>query len=386
MAGIKITPFRVDVPQAALDDLRDRLDRALWPSVLPGTGDAYGVPEDQVRGLLRYWREEFDWRAFEARINAFPQFTTEIDGETIHFLHVRSDRQDATPLVLTHGWPGSVVEFLDVIEPLTAPPAGEPAFHLVVPSLPGIGFGGPTRTPGWGLDRTARAWVELMHRLGYERYLAGGNDGGSMLSPLIGRLDPEAVLGVHVTQLYSFPSGDPAEFADLSAEDQAALGRLQWFQDRKSAFNVLSSQQPQTLAFALADSPLGLLAWNAQLFAAAEDPEFVLANIATYWLTGTGSSAIRFYYETAHADEPPQGPTTVPTGLAMFGADFRSVRRFAERDHANIVSWNAYDLVDPDPTSRDAGDHYAAHQHTEVWLADLRAFVAALSAVSPNRA
>jgi hypothetical protein len=183
---------------------------------------------------------------------------------------------------------------------------------------------------------------------------------------------------VHVTQLYSFPSGDPAEFADLSADDQAALGRLQWFQDTKSAFNVLCSQQPQTLAYALADSPLGLLAWNAQLFSATEDPEFVLANVATYWFTGTGSSAIRFYYEAAHVDRAAEGPTTVPIGLAMFGADFRSVRRFAERDHASIVSWNAYDLLDPEPQSRDAGDHYAAHQHTDTWLADLRAFATAL--------
>jgi pimeloyl-ACP methyl ester carboxylesterase len=376
MTGTEITPFRVDVAQSALDDLRARLGRAIWPSTLPGTGDRYGVPEDQVRALATYWLEEFDWRAFEARINEHPQFTTEIDGQTVHFLHVRSDRPDATPLVLTHGWPGSVVEFLDVVEPLTAPPAGEPAFHLVIPSLPGIGFGGPTTTPGWGVDRTARAWVELMHRLGYDRYLAGGNDGGSMISPVMGRLDPDGVIGVHVTQLYSFPSGDPAEFADLSAEDQGALARLQWFQDMKSAFNVLSSQQPQTLAYALADSPLGLLAWNAQLFGAAEDPEFVLANVATYWFTGTGGSAIRFYYEAAHVDERYAEPTTAPTGLAMFGADFQSVRRFAERDHANIVSWNAYDLVAPDPDSRDAGDHYAPHQHTDVWLADLRAFSA----------
>src|SRR3954451_9987963 len=374
MTGTDITPFRVDVPQSALDDLRERLGRAICASVLPGTGDRYGVPEDQVRALATYWLEEFDWRAFEARINKHPQFTTEIDGETIHFLHVRSDRLDATPLVLTHGWPGSVVEFLDVVEPLTAPPAGEPAFHLVIPSLPGIGFGGPTTTPGWGVDRTARAWVELMHRLGYHRYLAGGNDGGSMISPVMGRLDPDGVLGVHVTQIYSFPSGDPAEFADLSADDQAALARLQWFQDTKSAFNVLSSQQPQTLAYALADSPLGLLAWNGQLFSATEDPEFVLSNIATYWFTGTASSATRFYYESAHADQDPEGPSTMPLGLAMFGGDFRSVRRSAERDHAAIVSWNAYDLVDPDFESRDARDHYAAHQHTDTWLADLRAF------------
>jgi epoxide hydrolase len=376
--GTDITPFRVDVPQVALDEVADRLRRAIRPSVLPGTGDRYGVPADQVEALARYWLEEFDWRAVEARINAFPQFTTEIDGQRIHFLHVRSERPDAVPLVLTHGWPGSVFEFLDVVGPLTAPPADQPAFHLVVPSLPGIGFGGPTTEPGWGVDRTARAWVELMHRLGYRRYLAGGNDGGSMISPQMSRIDPDGVLGVHVTQVYSFPTGDPAEFEGLGPDDYAALARLQWFQDVKSAFNVLSSQQPQTLAYALADSPLGLLAWNAQLFAADEDPEFVLSNIATYWFTGTGGSSIRFYYEAAHADEQPAGPTTVPLGLAMFGGDFQSVRPFAERDHANIVSWNAYDLVAPDPDSRDSRDHYAAHQHTDTWVADLRAFVGLL--------
>ncbi|MCO1655271.1 epoxide hydrolase family protein [Pseudonocardia humida] len=380
MTGTEITPFRVDVPQAALDDLADRLRRAIRPSVLPGTGDRYGVPADQVEALAAHWLEKFDWRAVEARINAFPQFTTEIDGERIHFLHVRSARQDATPLVLTHGWPGSVFEFLGVVEPLTAPAADQPAFHVVIPSLPGVGFSGPTTTPGWGVDRTARAWVELMHRLGYDRYLAAGSDTGSMISPQMGRIDPDGVLGVHVAQVYSFPSGDPAEFEGLTPEDYAGLARMQWFQDTKSAFNVLSSQQPQTLAYALADSPLGLLAWNAQLFAADEDPDFVLSNIATYWFTGTASSSIRFYYEAAHADEPPTGPTTVPLGLAMFGGDFHSVRRFAERDHSRIVSWNAYDMVAPDPDSRDPRDHYAAHQHTDTWLVDLRAFVGLLPA------
>ena len=324
----------MDIPQAALDDLAGRLRRTQWPDELPGATGSYGMTTARVRDLAGYWLDGFDWRAVEARLNSYPQFVTDIDGEHIHFLHVRSARADATPLLLTHGWPGSVLEYLDLIAPLTEPadPA-MPAFHLVIPSLPGFGFSGPTRSPGWDRYRTARAWAELMHRLGYERYGAVGNDAGSMISPEVGRMDPEHVIGVHVTQLFSFPSGDPAEFEGLSEADQAALGHLQWFYDSKFSFNALHSQQPQTLAFALADSPVGLLAWNAQLFGESLDRDFVVANVALYWLTGTSGSAIRFYYEDAHAGGTPDGPTTAPTGLAMFAGDFQSIRRFAERDH-----------------------------------------------------
>ncbi|MFF1608985.1 TIGR03086 family metal-binding protein [Amycolatopsis sp. NPDC058278] len=371
-----LRPFRVEIPQPALDDLQNRLRGALWPEELPAE---YGVTNERVRALAEYWLEKFDWRAFEARLNAHPQFVTEIDGETIHFLHVRSSREDATPLVLTHGWPGSIVEYLDVIGPLTEPAsADEPAFHLVIPSLPGFGFSGPTRSAGWGTQRTAAAWTELMSRLGYEKYGAVGNDAGSMISPEIGRLAPEKVIGVHVTQLFAFPSGDPAEMADLSEADQAALAHLQWFYENMFSFNTLHSQQPHTLAFALADSPLGLLAWNAQLFGEHLDPEFVLANVALYWLTRTGGSSIRFYYEDAHTTSHPEGPTTVPTGLAMFAGDFQSIRRFAERDHANIVSWNSYDVAASSGGPRDAAGHYAAHEATDVLVADIRRFFAGL--------
>jgi uncharacterized protein (TIGR03086 family) len=370
-------PFRADVPQSALDDLQGRLRRALWPDDLPA---AYGVTNERIRALAEYWLTEFDWRAFEARLNAHPQFRTEIDGETIHFLHVRSSRADATPLVLTHGWPGSVVEYLDVIGPLTEPESPEsPAFHLVIPSLPGFGFSGPTKSAGWNKYRTAAAWAELMSRLGYESYGAAGNDAGSMISPEIGRLAPEKVVGVHVTQLFSFPSGDPSEMADLSEADQAGLAHLQWFYENMFSFNQLHSQQPHTLAFALADSPLGLLAWNAQLFGEHLDADFVLANVALYWLTGTGGSSIRFYYEDAHTTSHPEGPTTVPTGLAMFKGDFQSIRRFAERDHANIVSWNSYDVATETGGPRDAAGHYAAHEAPAVLVADLRRFFAGLT-------
>ncbi|MDG4785309.1 epoxide hydrolase [Micromonospora sp. WMMD1102] len=377
MTGTAIRPFRVEIPQTDLDDLAARLARTNWPAELPGTGDTYGMGADRVRGLVERWRGGFDWRAVEARLNAYPQFVTEIDGEQIHFLHVRSSRPDATPLVLTHGWPGSVLEYLDVIAPLTEPADPDaPAFHVVVPSLPGFGFSGPTRSAGWNRYRTARAWAELMNRLGYASYGAVGNDAGSMVAPELGRIDQEHVLGVHVTQLFSFPSGDPAEFADLSEADQAALKHLQWFYENKFSFNQVHSQQPQTLAFGLADSPVGLLAWNAQLFDESLDVDFVLANVSLYWCTGTAASAIRFYWEEAHAEQPATGPTTVPTALAMFPGDFQSIRRFAERDHSNIVRWTAYEA---DVEGRgDVGGHYAAHQATEVLVADIQEFFASL--------
>jgi pimeloyl-ACP methyl ester carboxylesterase len=293
---------------------------------------------------------------------------------------VPSSRADATPLLLTHGWPGSIVEYLDVIAPLTEPAsADQPAFHLVIPSLPGFGFSGPTRSTGWNQSRTARAWAELMRRLGYDRYGAVGNDAGSMISPELGRIDREHVIGVHVTQLFSFPTGDPAEFAGLTETDLAALDHLKWFYDTMFSFNVLHSQQPQTLAFALADSPVGLLAWNAQLFGESLDPDFILANVAIYWLTGTSGSAIRFYYEDAHTEQQPKEPTTAPTGLAMFAGDFQSIRPFAERDHSNIVSWNSYDPGLPTGGSRDAGGHYAAHEATDLLVGDIRQFFASLS-------
>ena len=233
VADAAIRPFRIAVPQAALDDLRDRLARTRWPDELPGVGWDYGVPVGYVKELVDHWRTGYDWRGWEARLNAYPQFTTTIDGQTIHFLHVRSPEPDATPLILTHGWPGSIVEYLDVIGPLSDPRAhdGDPgdASHLVIPSLPGYGFSGPTRETGWNRYRTARAWATLMDRLGYTRYGAVGNDAGSMISSELGRIDPEHVVGVHVTQIFSFPSGDPAELADLTPEEQRELETLQWF-------------------------------------------------------------------------------------------------------------------------------------------------------------
>jgi pimeloyl-ACP methyl ester carboxylesterase len=367
-----IEPFTARTPQADLDDLQQRLATTRWAPEQPAGRDegAYGFPLSRLRRLVSRW-QDFDWRRQEDRLNAYPQFRTVIDGQPVHFLHVRSAVPGALPVVLSHGWPGSVFEYLDLIGPLTDPVAygGEPAdaFHVVLPSLPGYGFSGPALAPGWGTRRIAAAWAELMAQLGYERYGAIGNDAGSMISPELGRIEPERVAGVHVTQLFSFPSGDPGELADLDREEQEAMSVLNWFWQHKGAFNVLQGQQPQTLAHALADSPTGLLAWNGQLFDEALDDEFILANVSLYWLTGTAGTSIRHYYEDTHAAAaPPPGPTTVPVGLAAAAdGDFRSIRRFAERDHARITSWTEL----PGVTG-----HYSAHTHPDQLAADIRSF------------
>jgi pimeloyl-ACP methyl ester carboxylesterase len=364
-----VQPFRIDVPQADLDDLGDRLARTRWPDELEGAEWAYGVPLGHMRDLVDHWLTTYDWRAHEARINAHPQFTTTIDGQRIHLVHVRSPEPDALPLIATHGWPMSVVEYLGLIAPLTDPRShgGDPAdaFHLVLPSVPGVGFGGPTLSPGWTTQRIARTWATLMDRLGYDRYGAHGNDGGSMVSPELGRIEPERTVGVHVTQLFSFPSGDPSEFADLSEEDQAALAFLEQFAGGGGlAYNAYQSAQPQTLAYALQDSPTGWLAWVSQLFRTWTDRDYVITNAAIYWLTGTIGSSIRRYYEDAHDQEQPSGPTTVPTGVAIFAEDFQTVRRLAERDHANIVHWSRFDR----------GSHFAPYDAADLLLPDIRAF------------
>jgi pimeloyl-ACP methyl ester carboxylesterase len=374
-----IRPYRIEIPQADLDDLQDRLARTRWANELPpepnpvkapnspvAAGWEYGIPLDYAKRLVAYWRDGYDWRAWEARLNAYPQFTTEIDGQHIHFVHVRSPEPDATPLILTHGWPSSCVEYLDLIEPLSNPRehGGEAAdaFHVVIPDMPGFAFSGPTKEPGWTIFRVATAWVELMRRLGYERYGAHGNDGGSQVSPEMGRIAPEHVIGVHVTQVFSFPSGDPAEFERLSAEDMRRLEFLQNFDRDLAGGTKLMASTPQTVAHALADSPAGQLAWSAQFLGGCSD-DFVLTNAAIYWLTNTSASANRLYYENAHA-KPPTEPTTVPIGLSSFAEDFQAVRPLAERDHHNIVSWNEYPR----------GSHWATHDAPDLLLEDIRQF------------
>ena len=373
----EIRPFRIDIPEQDLEDLRDRLGRTRWTNELPldtsgpqtglvPPGWEYGVPVSYVKELVEYWRDGYEWRAWEAKLNAYPQCTTTIDGQNFHFLHARSPEPDAIPLILTHGWPNTVVEFLELIGPLSDPRThgGDPAdaFDLVIPHLPGFGFSGPTTETGWSAYRTAKAWAELMKRLGYERYGAHGNDAGAIVAPLQGRIDPDRVIGVHVNQIFSFPSGDPAEFEGMTQEELQYSQFLQDFVER-AVHDKVQEAQPQTIAHALADSPAGQIAWSGQLFGEALSPDEILTNVSIYWLTNTAASAARFYYENKHAALP-TGPTTVPIGLASFAFDFRPIRKFAERDHTNIVSWSEFDR----------GSHWAAHDATDLLIGDIRQF------------
>ncbi|MER6815585.1 epoxide hydrolase family protein [Spirillospora sp. NPDC000708] len=371
----KINPFRIDIPQADLDDLHDRLARTRWPDDLPGVGWSYGVPTAYARELAEYWRTGYDWRRHEAALNEHPQFTTEIDGQNIHFLHVRSPEPDALPLVLTHGWPGSVAEFMTVIGPLTDPRAhgGDPAdaFHLVAPSLPGFGFSGPTREAGWNLRRVARAWAELMRRLGYDRYGAQGGDTGSLVSPELGRVAPENVVGVHVNGSLGFPTFAPGETEGLT---EAELARLAVYTDQdRSGYAMIQSTRPQTLAFGLHDSPAGQMAWIVEKFKEWTDPahdlpdqavdrDQMLTDVTLYWLTGTAGSSARLYKEGATDWGQPVGKSDVPTSVAVFPGD-AGIRRVAEREH-NVVHWSEFDR----------GGHFAAMEAPDLLVDDVRAF------------
>jgi pimeloyl-ACP methyl ester carboxylesterase len=377
-----IQPFRIDVPQADLDDLRDRLARTRWPDELPGVGWDYGVPLGYLKELAGYWRTAYDWRKQEARLNDFPQFTTTIDGAKVHFLHARSPEPNAIPLIITHGWPGSIVEFVEVIEPLTDPRAhgGDPAdaFHVVAPSIPGFGFSGPTRETGWNINRVAKAWTELMRRLGYERYGAQGGDFGAIASPELGRLAPDHVIGVHVNAasvgFIPFPPVDEAELATLTDAERARVDAIQHFTTEEWGYNAIQSTRPQTLAYALTDSPAGQLAWIVEKFKAwtdnaAELPEdaverdHILTNVMVYWLTGTAGSAARIYYENTHtASWAPPERSTVPTGVAVFSRDV-AIRRYGERANT-IVHWSEFDR----------GGHFAAMEAPDLLVDDVRAF------------
>jgi pimeloyl-ACP methyl ester carboxylesterase len=372
----EIRSFTISVPDGDLADLRERLARTRWAAGPVGGAGRYGASGVRLRELVEYWHDEYDWRAWEERLNRYPQFRTTIDGTNVHFLHVRSPEPKALPLILSHGWPGTVVEFLDVIDALTDPRRHDldpqVAFDLVIPSLPGFAWSGPTPDTGWGPRRIARAWATLMDRLGYRRYGAAGNDWGSHISPELGRLAPNAVLGVHVTQLFSFPDGEwlayppsvEPNLGELTAADQAALTGLRHIQRNAGSYAHVHVQQPDTLGFALTDSPVGLLAWNGQVMGGL-DRDTLLTHVTIYWLTGTATTAMRIYAEHGVQPRPP-GPTTVPLALAQFPHDIQAIRACAERDHANIASWNTYDR----------GGHYAAHEAPDLLIRDIRAFFA----------
>src|SRR5690349_8657971 len=263
--ALTIEPFEINIPQSALDDLQERLARTRYAAAWPGAGWGQGTPVTYLQSMVERWRDDFDWRAHEARMNAHPQFRTEIDGQTFHFLHVRSRHEDATPLLLTHTYPGSFADFLDIIGPLTDPTAhggrAQDAFHLVIPSLPGMGFSTPLSSTGWTLERVAHAFDRLMRELGYGRYGAHGSDGGAMLSRELAILNPAGFLGAHVLQLFSFPSGDPAEFEAMGPDDYAALEFAGWFQT-VNGYADMNAKRPLTIAAALSHSPVCLLSYN----------------------------------------------------------------------------------------------------------------------------
>ncbi len=380
-ADSAIRPFRIAIPQAALDDLRERLARTRWPDELPGAGWAYGVPLAYMKELAAYWRDGYDWRAWEAKLNEFPQYMTAIDGQTIHFLHVRSPEPNALPLILTHGWPGSIAEFLGIIGPLSDPRAhgGDPAqaFHLVIPSLPGFGFSGPTREAGWTTDRIATAWAALMRRLGYARYGAQGGDWGAFVSPALGRVDPAHVVGVHVNAatmgFIPFGPVDPDELASFTDAEKARLDRRIRFLGDGNGYFQIQATRPHTLAYGLADSPAGQLAWIVEKFKEwtypsagrpeeAVDRDHMLTTVMLYWLTGTAASSARLYYENMHAGSWSQQPGTTPTGVAVFAEDI-AIRRYGEQGN-NIVQWSEFDR----------GGHFAAMEAPDLLVDDVRAF------------
>jgi pimeloyl-ACP methyl ester carboxylesterase len=353
----EIRPFRIEVPLADLDDLRYRLARTRWP--------------DELR------------RVHEATLNDFPQFTTTIDGQRIHFVHVCSPEPDALPLIINHGYPGSVVEFMKIIGPLVDPRAhaGDPAdaFHVVAPSLPGFGFSTPVREPGWDAARMARAFAELMRRLGYQRYGAQGGDVGSAVSGMLAGLDPEHVVGVHintdtltVAAIVPLPAADSPDVAGYSEAEKASLERLRAFPEESMGYAKIQATRPQTIAYALTDSPVGQLAWIAEKFKEwtdetadlpedAVDLDQLLTNVSLYWFTGTGASAARFLYEAAHSTDW-GAPSTAPQGWAVFAAD-PVVRRLCNADGA-IRHWSEFDR----------GGHFAAMEAPDPLTGDIRTF------------
>jgi pimeloyl-ACP methyl ester carboxylesterase len=368
---MSIKRFTIKIPQSKLDDLYERLRKTIWPSVIPGHN--YGGPElarmkQLVRKALR-----FDWRKKEAELNTLPHFKTEIDGQTIHFIQVKSREANATPLMLIHGWPGSFVEFLHHIEPLTDPVkhGGRPedAFDVVIPSLPGVAFSGPTKEAGWSYVRFGKALIELMERLGYDRFAVQGGDAGAIIGPEMGRLAPEKILALHLNAatMGFFPMGpvDEAELATFTPAEMKRLEMLQEFMQVKFGFNLLHSNQPQLVAYAISDSPVGLMAWITQLMDPEEVGDRFLTNFMIYWLTGTAASSIRMYYEGAHDPSAwaPKSNSGVPTAVAVFQDGDIAIRRYGQESN-NIVRWTEYPH----------GGHYAALTVPEVWRNDLREF------------
>lgn len=377
-APATIRPFRLEIPQAQVDELRRRLAATRWPQPAdPGFG--HGQAVSLMRELAAYWADGFDWRAQEARLNRHPQFLTEIDGQTIHFIHVKSKEPGAFPLILTHGWPSSPAEYLDLIGPLTDPRGhgldAAPAFDVVIPSVPGMGLSSPLVGAGWDAARTAAAWDTLMKRLGYTRYGAQGGDVGALIGRELGILAPEGLVGVHVLQVFAFPTGAPGEMDGLTPFERDGFPELEKF--RKYAGYVdIQSKRPGTLAYGLVDSPAALLAWNAELFFGFEgervgrvDRDRFLTHVSLYWFTATGGQAAEFYLANAASGAGYRElPNHTPTAVAVFPEDFRSVRSFVARSHTRVLQW----------TEMPRGGHFASETDPGLVIDDVRRFFGGL--------
>jgi pimeloyl-ACP methyl ester carboxylesterase len=373
-AAAAVTPFAYHAPQSALDDLRRRLAQARWPEREPVGDWSQGVPLARLRALVEYWRTDYDWRRCEATLNGFDQYRTAIDGLDIHFLHVRSPQADALPILITHGWPGSVIEFFEIIRPLTDPAAhggnAEDAFHVVAPSLPGFGFSGKPAERGWNAERIARAWAELMHRLGYDRYVAQGGDWGSVVATEMARQRAAGLAGIHLNMPFVMPHPIPTE--GVSAEEQRAVQAFQRFLSDGFGYFHLQATRPQTIGYALTDSPVGQAAWIYEKFHAWTDndgdPEDALTrdemldNITLYWLTQTAASSARMYLENAAVIGAPP-VIEIPVGCSIFPREIvPAPRSWAERVYPNLIHWNELDR----------GGHFAAFEQPELFTQELR--------------
>jgi len=387
-AGSVVQPFTVQIGEEALEDLRRRLAATRWPSRELVGDRSQGVQLATMQALHRYWASEYDARRVESRLNALPQFTTEIDGVDIHFLHIESKHRDALPLIMTHGWPGSVIEMLDSVGPLTDPTAhggtAADAFHLVLPSLPGYGFSAEPAETGWDLVRTARAWAELMRRLGYDRYVAQGGDVGAGVTDAMGRLGPDGLAGIH-TNLLVPALNDPASLPNQSEEERAALAAIKTFQTSGNGYFVEMATRPQTIGYALLDSPAALAAWMidhdtdsyykiARAFVDGQPSgnltrDHILDNVTAYWLTGTGASTARSYWEAYGPDAPAAGGAPlpdprIPVGFSTFpGEIWRTPRSWAEKSYPTLNYFG----------EAERGGHFAAWEEPELFAAQLRA-------------
>ena len=385
-ASTDVRPFRLDIPEEKLDDLRKRIRATRWPSKELAADRSQGVQLGALQELARYWQDEYDFGRIAARLNALPQFVSEIDGVDVHFIHVKSSHENALPLIMTHGWPGSVIEMIDSVGPLTDPTAhggsAEDAFHLVLPSLPGYGLSGEPLEIGWDLGRTARAWAELMRRLGYTRYVAQGGDVGAGVTDTMGRQAPEGLIGIHTNLLVPALGGPMPSATD---DERAATAQIATFGQTGNGYFVEMATRPQTIGYALLDSPIALAAWMidhdtdayykiARAFVDGQASggltrDHVLDNITLYWLTGTGASAARSYWEAYGADAPAAGlkplpPPAMPFAFTTFpGEIWRTPRSWVDASYPNVIYFNEVDK----------GGHFAAWEEPELFATEIRA-------------